>query len=118
MIRNYLEKPCRAYQVCLSSQIKIETSSLCPVAIGSALSPDYSYSINTQDNLDHEREKAEMSRSYEPNPADTSKYVSSGRTMPEYDCLRSSVVLSPEFEEFVKAYAESVHDQWSYAKVS
>jgi hypothetical protein len=29
----------------------------------------------------------------------------------------SSVVLSPEFEEFVKAYAESVHDQWSYAKV-
>jgi hypothetical protein len=30
----------------------------------------------------------------------------------------SSVVLSQEFEEFVKAYAESVHDQWSYAKVS
>jgi hypothetical protein len=29
-----------------------------------------------------------------------------------------SVVLSPEFEEFVKAYAESVHDQWSYAKVN
>ena len=29
----------------------------------------------------------------------------------------SSVVLSPEFEEVVKTYAESVHDQWSYAKV-
>jgi len=29
-----------------------------------------------------------------------------------------SVVLSPEFEEFVKSYAESVHDQWSYAKVN
>ncbi len=28
------------------------------------------------------------------------------------------MVLSPELEEFVKAYAESVHDQWSYAKVS
>ena len=28
-----------------------------------------------------------------------------------------SVVLSPEFEEVVKTYAESVHDQWSYAKV-
>ena len=27
-------------------------------------------------------------------------------------------MLSPEFEEFVKAYAESVHDQWSYAKVN
>ena len=34
------------------------------------------------------------------------------------DIDSSSVVLSPEFEEFVKAYAESVHDQWSYAKVS
>lgn len=30
----------------------------------------------------------------------------------------SSVVLSPALEDFVKAYAESVHDQWSYAKVS
>jgi hypothetical protein len=29
-----------------------------------------------------------------------------------------SVVLSPEFEEFVKSYAENVHDQWSYAKVN
>ena len=27
-----------------------------------------------------------------------------------------SVVLSPEFEELVKAYAENVHDQWSYGK--
>ncbi len=29
-----------------------------------------------------------------------------------------SVVLTPELEEFVKAYGESVHDQWSYAKVN
>ncbi len=29
-----------------------------------------------------------------------------------------SVVLTPALEDFVKAYAESVHDQWSYAKVS
>ncbi|CAF3538671.1 unnamed protein product [Rotaria sordida] len=72
----------------------------CLSAIGSALSPDYSYSINQQDHLDHEREKAEMSRIYEPNPTDT-----------------SNVVLRPELEEFVKAYAESVHDQWSYAKI-
>ena len=48
---------------------------MCSVAIGSALSPDYSYSTNQQDHADHEREKAEMSRSYEPNPADTAKYV-------------------------------------------
>ena len=27
------------------------------------------------------------------------------------------MVLSSPLEEFVKAYAESVHDQWSYAKV-
>ncbi|CAF1142337.1 unnamed protein product, partial [Rotaria magnacalcarata] len=26
------------------------------------------------------------------------------------------VVLSAELDEFVKAYAESVHDQWAYAK--
>jgi hypothetical protein len=45
------------------------------IAIGSALSPDYSYSITQQDNLDHEQERIEMSRSYEPNPADTSKFV-------------------------------------------
>jgi hypothetical protein len=44
------------------------------LAIGSALSPDYSYSINQQDHLDHEREKVELARSYEPSPADTSKY--------------------------------------------
>ncbi|CAF3021990.1 unnamed protein product, partial [Rotaria sp. Silwood2] len=69
------------------------------IAIGSALSPDYAYSITQQDYLDHEREKVEMSRSYESNPADT-----------------SNVVLSPTLEDFVKAYAESVHDQWSYAK--
>lgn len=48
---------------------------LLSIAIGSALSPDYAYSITQQDNLDHEREKMEMSRSYEPNPADTSKFV-------------------------------------------
>ncbi|CAF4330087.1 unnamed protein product, partial [Rotaria sp. Silwood2] len=70
------------------------------IAIGSALSPDYAYSITQQDYLDHEREKVEMSRSYESNPADT-----------------SNVVLSPTLEDFVKAYAESVHDQWSYAKI-
>ncbi len=45
------------------------------IAIGSALSPDYSYSITEQDNINHEREKIEMSRRYEPNPADTSKLV-------------------------------------------
>jgi hypothetical protein len=45
------------------------------IAIGSALSPDYSYSITQQDNLNHEQEKIEMSRIYEPNPADTSKFV-------------------------------------------
>ncbi len=28
------------------------------------------------------------------------------------------MVLSPALEEFAKAYAESVHDQWSYAKVN
>ncbi len=28
------------------------------------------------------------------------------------------MVLSSALEEFVKAYAESVHDQWSYAKVN
>jgi len=72
----------------------------CLTAIGSALSPDYSYSFNQQDNLDHEREKIEMSRIYEPSPADT-----------------TTVVLTPEFEELVKSYAESVHDQWSYAKI-
>ncbi|CAF4780449.1 unnamed protein product, partial [Rotaria sp. Silwood2] len=27
------------------------------------------------------------------------------------------VVLSPTLEDFVKAYSESVHDQWSYAKI-
>ena len=43
------------------------------IAIGSALSPDYSYSITQQDNLNHEREKVAMSRNYEPSPADTSK---------------------------------------------
>jgi hypothetical protein len=26
--------------------------------------------------------------------------------------------LSPALEDFVKAYGESVHDQWSYAKVN
>ncbi|CAF2039726.1 unnamed protein product, partial [Rotaria magnacalcarata] len=72
----------------------------CLSAIGSALSPDYSYSINQEDLLDHEREKVELSRSYEPNPVDT-----------------TSVVLSAELDEFVKAYAESVHDQWAYAKI-
>ncbi|CAF4829750.1 unnamed protein product, partial [Rotaria sp. Silwood1] len=72
----------------------------CLTAIGSALSPDYAYSITQQDNLNHEREKVEMSRSYEPNPTDT-----------------SNVILSPALEDFVKAYAESVHDQWSYAKI-
>jgi hypothetical protein len=51
------------------------------IAIGSALSPDYSYSINQQDYLDHEREKVEMSRSYEPNPADTAKLVSKKNTI-------------------------------------
>ncbi len=45
------------------------------IAIGSALSPDYSYSISQQDYLDYEREKVEMARIYEPNPADTSKFV-------------------------------------------
>jgi hypothetical protein len=45
------------------------------IAIGSALSPDYSSSITEQDNINHEREKIEMSRRYEPNPADTSKLV-------------------------------------------
>jgi len=29
-----------------------------------------------------------------------------------------SVVLSSALEDFAKAYAESVHDQWSYAKVN
>ena len=47
----------------------------CLLAIGSALSPDYSYAISQQDNLDHEREKVEMSRTYEPSPAETAKYV-------------------------------------------
>ena len=42
-------------------------------AIGSALSPDYSYAISQQDNLDHEREKVDMARTYEPSPADTAK---------------------------------------------
>jgi hypothetical protein len=46
------------------------------IAIGSALSPDYSYSISQQDYLDQEREKVELSRGYEPNPADTSTFVS------------------------------------------
>ncbi|CAM4882414.1 unnamed protein product [Rotaria socialis] len=72
----------------------------CLTAIGSALPPDYAYSITRQDYLNDEREKVEMSRSYEPSPANI-----------------SSVVLSPALEEFVKAYAESVHDQWSYAKI-
>jgi len=49
------------------------------IGIGSALSPDYTYSINQQDFLDYEREKVEMSRTYEPNPADTSKFVSKKR---------------------------------------
>ena len=69
-------------------------------AIGSALPPDYSYTTTLQDNIKHEREKTELARSYEPNPVDT-----------------SSVTLIPALEDFVKAYAESVHDQWSYAKV-
>jgi len=64
------------------------------------LPPDYSYTTTLQDNLKHEQEKTELSRSYEPNPVDT-----------------SSVTLTPALEDFVKAYAESVHDQWSYAKV-
>ncbi|CAF5215591.1 unnamed protein product, partial [Rotaria magnacalcarata] len=72
----------------------------CLTAIGSALPPDYAYSITRQDHLNDEREKVEMSRSYEPSPANI-----------------SSVVLSPALEEFVKAYGESVHDQWSYAKI-
>ena len=45
------------------------------IAIGSALPPDYSYSINQQDSLNHERERVEMSRVYEPNPVDTSRLV-------------------------------------------
>ncbi|CAF0782285.1 unnamed protein product, partial [Didymodactylos carnosus] len=72
----------------------------CLSAIGSALSPDYSYSINAQDNIDYERERVELQRGYEPNPVDT-----------------TGITLSSNLEEFVKAYAESVHDQWSYAKI-
>ena len=55
--------------------IDLEGSVFCLLAIGSALSPDYSYAISQQDNLDHEREKIEMSRTYEPSPAETAKYV-------------------------------------------
>lgn len=60
-----------------------------------------------------------MSRVYEPSPADTSKLVYNKNQQHNKYINKSyfSVVLSPELEEFVKAYAESVHDQWSYAKV-
>ena len=88
-------------------------------AIGSALSPDYSYSITQQDHLNHEREKNEMSRTYEPNPADTSKFVPHIiNTQILFHSPPFSVVLTPTLEDFVRAYAESVHDQWSYAKVT
>ncbi|CAF4069276.1 unnamed protein product, partial [Rotaria sp. Silwood2] len=92
--------PCLTGKCVTNLFIEIFIYILVLIAIGSALSPDYAYSITQQDYLDHEREKVEMSRSYEPNPADT-----------------SNVVLSPTLEDFVKAYAESVHDQWSYAKI-
>ncbi|CAF1123978.1 unnamed protein product [Adineta steineri] len=72
----------------------------CLTAIGSALSPDYSYSFTQQDYIDHEREKIEMSSHYEPNPIDT-----------------SDIALSPMLEEFVIAYAENIHDQWAYTKI-
>ena len=58
-----------------SVEEKIEYIYYILIGIGSALSPDYSYSLNQQDYLDQEREKAEMSRVYEPNPADTTKFV-------------------------------------------
>ncbi|UJR09568.1 hypothetical protein I4U23_013803 [Adineta vaga] len=72
----------------------------CLTAIGSALSPDYSYSSSQDDRLDDEQEKLEMNRPYEPKPTDT-----------------STILLIPTLEELVRAYAESVHDQWSYTKI-
>lgn len=90
----------------------------CLSAIGGALSPDYSYSINQQESLDYERERAEMTRSYEPNPADTTKFDEK-RKFCESKILFGffSVNLAQEFEDVVRSYAECVHDQWSYAKV-
>ena len=41
------------------------------IAIGSALSPDYAYSSTHEEHLEHEREKFEMDRPYEPKPVDT-----------------------------------------------
>ncbi|CAF0745111.1 unnamed protein product, partial [Didymodactylos carnosus] len=72
----------------------------CLSAIGSALPPDYSYSISAQDNINYAQEQIKLQEEYEPNPVDI-----------------TGVSLSPHMEEFVKAYAESVHDQWSYAKI-
>ncbi|CAF4788235.1 unnamed protein product, partial [Rotaria sp. Silwood2] len=67
--------PCLTGKCVTNLFIEIFIYILVLIAIGSALSPDYAYSITQQDYLDHEREKVEMSRSYEPNPADTSKFV-------------------------------------------
>ncbi|CAF1381800.1 unnamed protein product, partial [Adineta ricciae] len=72
----------------------------CLTAIGSALSPDYAYPSTHEEHLEHEREKFEMERPYEPKPVDT-----------------TTVLLTPALDELVKAYAESVHDQWSYTKI-
>ena len=67
--------PCLTGKCVTNSYKEILKNVLILLAIGSALSPDYAYSITQQDHLNHEREKVEMSRGYEPNPADTSKFV-------------------------------------------